>query len=411
MSGDTVTFPLVLLVLILIAVSWVLGFRARGRLRPAQRQIPDTDYFTGLNYLLNDEPDDAIDVFIDALEMGSSTFDTHLALGKLLRRRGKVDRSIAHYESLLASRRFNARQNAELSIQLLRSYIAAGLLDRAERLLGELRDSSPSLRIEALRMAVMLYQMEKDWTPALDAAMEQLKLVPQQHRHDLLVQISHFHCELAELALGRNDLMQARHEVRQALALYKGNARVYLVQARIDSAAGDHEQAQAALYKAVGVEPQLFAEILPELKRVLDCAGIPREALAAPELARELDRDGAYQLEIAHQKCRSEGASAAIQHLLRALHAVPSLSLLEQTMCLALREQEGHAAVLSAAVDVLSQQLQSHPRFRCEHCGFELRNMHWACPGCSSWGVVKPINAVTVIGAGTAAATYPEVKA
>src|SRR5690606_21528142 len=86
-----------LFILALLLISWLLGYYARCRRLPELRPVPDADYFTGLNYLLNDDPDDAIDVFIDALEVNSSTFETHLALGKLLKRRGKVDRAIAHY--------------------------------------------------------------------------------------------------------------------------------------------------------------------------------------------------------------------------------------------------------------------------------------------------------------------------
>jgi lipopolysaccharide biosynthesis regulator YciM len=109
-----------LFILALLLISWLLGYYARYRRLPELRPVPDADYFTGLNYLLNDEPDDAIDVFIDALEVNSSTFETHLALGKLLKRRGKVDRAIAHYHSLLALQRFNTRQTGEIKIHLIR---------------------------------------------------------------------------------------------------------------------------------------------------------------------------------------------------------------------------------------------------------------------------------------------------
>src|SRR5690606_8247240 len=113
------------------------------------------------------EPDDAIDVFIDALEVNSSTFETHLALGKLLKRRGKVDRAIAHYQSLLAMQRFNTRQVGEIKICLIRCYIAAGLLDRAEALLEEMKQGNNSFRADALHLGVMVNQMQKDWRLAL----------------------------------------------------------------------------------------------------------------------------------------------------------------------------------------------------------------------------------------------------
>jgi lipopolysaccharide biosynthesis regulator YciM len=397
----------VALILLLVLASWLLGYAARGRNLLQRRYPPDADYFVGLNYLLNDEPDDAIDVFIAALEVNSSTFDTHLALGKLLRRRGKVDRSIGHYEGLLASRRFNAKQTAEIRIQLLRSYIAAGLLDRAEQLLLELRQTTSSMRGEALRLAIMLYQIEREWRFALDAASELLKLAPAQHRHDLLVQITHFHCELAELALKQGNAVVAQEELRQALALFKGNIRVYLLLARLESAAGNHRDALALLYKAIQVEPAFYAEVLPALRDVLGIAAGSGDAGLPPELARELDTDSAFHIEVAKQKLRSEGAPPAMQYLLQTLAKVPSLALLREMLDLADNQGVMQDQALRAGVEILSFTLQVLPRYRCDNCGFELKHLYWSCPGCSCWGMVKPINNLIVASpeAGVAAST------
>lgn len=399
-----------LLILLLLLASWMLGYIARGR-NPLQRKSPpDADYFVGLNYLLNDEPDDAIDVFIAALEVSSSTFDTHLALGKLLRRRGKVERSIGHYEALLASRRFNARQTAEIRIQLLRSYIAAGLLDRAEQLLLELRQTTSSLRDEALRLAIMLYQIEREWRFALDAAAELLKLVPAQHRHDLLVQMTHFHCELAELALNQGNALAAQEELRHALGLFKGNIRVYLLLARLETAEGNHQDALVLLYKAIQVEPAFFAEVLPALRETLDLAGTGSDAWQTPELVRELEHDSDFHIELAGQKLRQEGGAAAMQYLLQAMATAPSLALLRHVLELAGSENVMQGKALDAGVEILSLTLQVLPRYRCENCGFELKHLHWSCPGCSCWGMVKQINNLIVASPDTGAATTTEQK-
>lgn len=393
-----------LLMLTLLLVSWLLGYFTRGRQLLQRTSHPDPDYFVGLNYLLNDEPDDAIDVFIDALEVNSSTFETHLALGKLLRRRGKVDRSIEHYEALLGSRRFNIRQSAEFRIQLLRSYIAAGLLDRAEQTLQELRTTSPSLRIEALKQAVTLYQMEKEWKLALEAAAELLKLTPVQHRHDLQVQITHFHCELAELALQKEQTDLAQGELKQALALYKGNMRVHLLQARLFRKGGAHQDAFASLCKAVQLEPALFEEVLPELKQMAAINGAELMSILPAEFERELRQESAYRIEIARQEQASKGGDEALAYLLDSLRDVPSLQLLRHVFELAAHEAPWRDAVLDSGIEVLSLHLQSLPRYRCENCGFELRHLHWSCPGCSGWGMVKPINNLITPGADHGAA-------
>jgi lipopolysaccharide biosynthesis regulator YciM len=388
---STATPVFTILMLALLLISWLLGYVARGRRRLQRRSPPDQDYFIGLNYLLNDEPDDAIDVFIGALEISAQTYDTHLALGKLLRRRGKVDRSIAHYQTLLGSRSFSARQLAGIRIQLLRSFIAAGLLDRAEQLLLELRQSASSLREEALRLAIMLYQTEKEWRPALDAAGELLQLVPAQHRHDLLMQMTHFHCELAELSLQEAPGL-AEAELRQALVLFKGNIRVYLLLARLQMAAGLPREALWMLYKAVQVEPQLFAELLPDLRDAVRQSGMDSEQWLPPELEHELSGDSAWLVEKASRINSSDGAVAAIGFLLGELRTAPSLPLLKLTLQLAARDRVLQDDTLDAGAGILALHLQGLPRYRCENCGFELKQLYWACPGCSCWGMVKPIN-------------------
>jgi lipopolysaccharide biosynthesis regulator YciM len=396
MMESTGTLTSTLLVLVLLLASWVLGYFARGRSLVQRRLPPDPDYFVGLNYLLNDEPDDAIDVFIAALEVTPSTFDTHLALGKLLRRRGKVDRSIEHYQTLLAARSFNAKQTTEIRIQLLRSFISAGLLDRAEQLLLELKQTTSSMRGEALRLAIMLYQIEREWRFALEAATELLKLAPAQHRHDLLVQMTHFHCELAELALRQKDTAAAREELRQALHLFKGNIRVYLLLAQLETAEDSHQEALTLLAKAMQVAPEFFGDVLPALRRALDFAGMGEEAWLTVELVREFENDSNFHIEIARQKLQSEKASVAMQYLLQALGQAPSLALLRQILSLAASEGVMQDEALKAGVGILSLKLQVLPRYRCDNCGFELKNLHWSCPGCSCWGMVKPINNLIV---------------
>src|SRR5690606_5240792 len=123
MSPTLAALAIFLFLVAAIALGWHLGSRVQARDLPRGRKF-QPDYFIGLNYLLNDEPDDAVDVFIDALEVNASTLETHMALATLLRRRGKVDRAIAHLQGLLSSQSFTVRELGAIKIQLVRSYIA-----------------------------------------------------------------------------------------------------------------------------------------------------------------------------------------------------------------------------------------------------------------------------------------------
>src|SRR5690606_22120813 len=151
-----------------VALGWYLGARFKLQ-HPLRTRKFQPDYFVGLNYLLNDEPDDAVDIFIDALEVNAGTLETHMALATLLRRRGKVDRAISHLQGLLSSQNFTMRELAAIKVQLVRSYIAAGLFDRAERLIEDLREAPGGLREQSLGLAITLFQTEKEWQKAIDS--------------------------------------------------------------------------------------------------------------------------------------------------------------------------------------------------------------------------------------------------
>lgn len=381
-----------LFILALLLISWLLGYYARNRRFPERHSTPDTDYFTGLNYLLNDEPDDAIDVFIDALDVNSSTFETHLALGKLLKRRGKVDRAIAHYQSLLAMQRFNTRQVGEIKICLIRCYIAAGLLDRAEALLEEMKQGNNSFRADALHLGVMVNQIQKDWRLALDDACELLKITPLQQRHALQLQASHFYCELAQGHLDSGDLAAAAKDAAKAVQLYKANIRAHILVARVAYLEGSPVEAVAVLDKALHLDPSLFAEVAPDLYRYRLAAGLPALDPMGSSTDRDLEHDSSYVISMGLQKYRSEGAAQALDYFHSALTRAPSILLLSEAMKLAAESGMKQELILQQGTAVLEKFMDNNPHYRCENCGFELRSLHWCCPGCNCWGLVRPMD-------------------
>ena len=172
---DSIAFYMLLLVA--VTAGWLLG---RFSAAKSSREKPPSldlfqNYFVGLNYLLNDEPDEAIDTFIKALEINSETIETHLALGALLRRRGKVDKAINVHQALLARPNLEPNFTNLVRLQLALNYIAAGLLDRAERLLKEVLEDGGEAKWDALAQLITIYQTEKEWEKAIASSTELLK--------------------------------------------------------------------------------------------------------------------------------------------------------------------------------------------------------------------------------------------
>lgn len=385
------SFVFLLLMLIALALAWFAGYRSRFRKLPGLKRNPEQDYFIGLNYLLNDEPDDAIDIFIDALELNSNTLATHLALCTLLRRRGKVDRAIEHGQYLLAEQSFGLRESNEIRINLVRSYLAAGLLDRAEKLLEELKRGSPTVREAALGLAITVYQMEKEWAQALQAALELLNICPAAKRPELQAQAAHFHCELAELALAQHDLVSARNELKKALAINRSNVRIYLLLARIEVAEGSVLEALKTLQKVQQYDEAYAGEASAAMLACIDQTGADPEALRLLEGSLGSDTGSRQLLARVAVVRKEKGNATALKLLQQSLAAYPSLGMLSRFLDIAAKEATVQQDVLQQSAFILDQHLQSCPQYRCDNCGFELKHLHWMCPGCSKWGTVKPL--------------------
>ena len=273
MEGSSIQdILLFLLLLVTLATGWWLGRRSIPFVRSVSgklsRRAPSRDYFIGLNYLLNDEPDDAIDIFTDFLEMNSGSLETYLALGKLLRRRGKVDRSINIYQDLLGQSGFSPAEMNVIRINMVQSYIAAGLLDRAELILEDLRREKGDIKIRALILSASIFQQEKDWPKGVQAIAELLKVCPSDQRATFGHVASHFYCEMAEEELEREHMLQAREHLRQALAMDKGNTRVSILRGRLEAQSGNFKDAVKYYLKVEKQDPAFMVEVFDT---IIDC--------------------------------------------------------------------------------------------------------------------------------------------
>jgi lipopolysaccharide assembly protein B len=388
-----IPFPiLILLILLALCAAWLVGYRSRFRKFPGLKRRREQEYFVGLNYLLNDEPDDAIDIFIGALAINSGTLETHLALCTLLRRRGEVDRAISHCQYLMENKEFTPREIGTIKLNLVRSYIAAGLYDRAENLLAELQNASPPIKAEALSLAITAYQMVKDWAQALNAAKELLKICPAAKRAELQLQTSHFYCELAEIALNLNDPESAREELQKALQVNRNNTRIYMLIGKIETLTGNYQEAVRVLQKIEQQDANFAGEVTAALLDNMQKAGMDNQITWMLEAAHS-GNHGAKQLhEIVTAIDQRQGNEAALALLKHHLYKNPSLEILAQTFAYATRAaKQDQQEVLEKGAAVLNLHVHNSPHYRCENCGFELKNLYWLCPGCSKWGMVKPI--------------------
>ncbi len=384
-----------LLLFLAVVAGWTFGRlnNKKNRNKSGNSDSIFTDYFVGLNYLLNDEPDEAIDTFIKALEINSDTVETHLALGALLRRRGKVDKAIKVHQALLARQGLDKQFFDSTRFQLALDYIAAGLLDRAERLLKEIEQEAGSMCDEALQQLTTIYQTEKEWNSALAAVQSLLRLRLAKYKKDTSLRsiAAHYCCELAEELLQQNQLNRAREQIKAAFTFDRKHVRASLLLAQLEQRIGNTQTAIKELLRVRNNHPQFSSHVLATLvdwdkSNLLE---YELEAILSEQLATNADRY--LVVHLADQIQANRGNSEAIDFLEKYQDRYPSLNGLVSLLRMHLVNAEGPIANdLARLENRLNAQLHKQYSYQCNHCGYESRNLYWLCPGCQKWDKTGP---------------------
>jgi len=382
-------YLLLLLLPVAVYLGWWLARTLDRRSSNKRNQLFSNQYFQGLNYLLNEQPDKAIQVFLELAEVNQDTVETHMALGSLFRRRGEVDRAIRFHQNIIAKPGLEPEQRTQALLELGEDYMRAGLLDRAERLFAELIETdahTPS----ALRSLLEIYQQEKDWEKALEQA-QRLEQVSGEHMGGVMAQ---FCCEMAEAALADNDRERARRHLRQARRHDPRCIRARFVLAELSAQEGDYKAA-LELYEEIA---ELDSDYIPELLE-----GYLDATANAGQLERgraKLDEwAGSYNgisliLELTEFLSHEQGEATAGKYLVEALNSKPSVRGLDRLIDL---KRGGHLDTKSSD-DILkavtARLMARQPAYRCNHCGFSGQTHHWQCPSCRNWSTTKKIQGV-----------------
>jgi lipopolysaccharide biosynthesis regulator YciM len=349
---------------------------------------PDPAYFHGLNYLLDDQPDKAIDIFVKLAEVDSEAAEIHLALGGLFRRRGEVDRAIRVHQSLVARPRIDKQLRSFALHELGQDYMRAGLFDRAESLFNELLEIKAHRR-RALEGLLEIYQQEKEWRKCMDVArrLQDLTGIPMGN------EIAQYHCELAEEALKGGDEELAERFLRDAQSADAACVRATMLQARMAMGRGDRERA-AELYRSVSRQGQRFR---PEVVGGLLDAYRDRPTVELLDELRSLYEEQPTEplvLALADALEKEEGAAAAVALLKDYVGKYADLAALERLLDLygaGALDAEDEAISVNRAVRRVVHHLHSREvRYQCENCGFVARKLHWQCPSCRYWGSIQP---------------------
>ncbi len=386
--------PLSLLWLLLPVAAgsgWLLARRSAARdQRGDGHSGLRADYFQGIHYLLNEQPDKAIEVFIKVLEVDSETVETHMALGNLYRRRGEVDRAIRIHQNLIARPELAEEQRHEALLELAQDYLGAGLLDRAEDLFQELAEGDIH-RVQALRQLIDIYEQEKDWAVAIETA----RRLEAATGNQLGGVIAHYRCELAEQQLAAGNDQRALELAAEALASDPGCVRASLLEGDIHRRAGRAAEAVRAYRRIEGQDGDYLPEAIERLRACQRELGVPADLERYLEGLCERHAGATITLALAELKRERAGPGQAAEFVAGALARRMSVRGVDRLLALELEQARGESAerlrVLKRFTD---EMLSGRPVYRCARCGFPARALHWKCPSCKHWNSVKPIQGI-----------------
>jgi len=347
-------------------------------------------YFKGLNYLLNEEPDKAIEVFIEMVEIDDETVETHLALGILFRRRGEVDRAIRIHQNLIARPTLSSEQRSHALYELGEDYMKAGLLDRAENLFQELISIDSHLA-PSLQHLIYIYQQEQDWEKAIQTSHLYEKASGEKCA-DIMAQ---YCCEMAEKAMHEGDPQQQDECLKQAFQFDKECVRASILSGQREQQAGDCKKAIQYYENVVNQDIDYLPEVV---KSIQSCyQNLDKESEMLVFLDRIMARyDGVTPMLYKADQLLSDGQDReAVEFMVQQLRSKPSVRGLQWLVETNLGRSEGKAKQnLMILHDLINSLLKDKPVYECMQCGFTGKSIHWQCPRCKQWNCVKPIKGV-----------------
>ena len=380
------SYLLLLLFAAAAGLGWYFARRSQPRSSMGARGDVSADYFQGLNYLLNEEPDKALEVFIRMVDMDADTVDTHFALGALFRRRGETERAIKVHQNLVARPDLPREAKARALNELAEDYFKAGLFDRAEQVYAQVARGAAH-RDLGLRGLVRIYELQRDWDKAI-GAMDQLASQAGRTGGET---VAHYCCELAQDALGRGDLGAAKHWLKRAQSADPDGVRGAMLRATVAQRDGDHRLAVKLYEQALEEDGGFLVDVLPELRR--SYAELGKTGEFGRWLEGALKRHPEWRPGVAFAAITDGGFDDPVtrQCIIDFIESNPILTEILETLRPTLEHEGGKDAAVRRISRAMRRIAKASPRYRCNVCGFSGNVLYWQCPSCRTWGATRPV--------------------
>ena len=369
---------------VFFGMGWIAARVDLKSLLSESRALPSS-YFRGLNFLLNEQPDRAIESFLQVAKENPQTVELQFALGSLFRRRGEVDRAIRMHQDLVNREDLPPDERRQASFELAQDYFKAGLLEHAEQVLTRMAEADPAADVHSHLLDI--YIQEKDWAKAIDAA----KKLEVSAKRDYQKEIANYYCELAitEHVHGREEAAQGY--LARALDVNRKCVRANMLRGEWLARAGRHEAAIDAWKSIESQDPQYFGLAAEAMVESYKALGRPTEGLA---LLRGLQHryPGLDLLNVVYQvTAEQEGDEAAWRLVRDEVRRNPTLVGLDHLIDAELvRATPERRQDLQLMKDLVHTHARSLAVYLCGNCGFKARQFFWQCPACGGWETFPP---------------------
>lgn len=389
---------LFLLLPIAAAYGWYMGHRSAKKDQEEISNKLSRDYMTGVNFLLSNQQEKAVDLFLKMLEKqesenaidNNSQFEAELTLGNLFRSRGEVDRALRIHQNIDNNPNYTYEQKLLTKQQLAKDFMFIGFLDRAEKLYQELSEE-PDYAENALHELGNIYQRTKEWNKAIETGERHRKLTQSKNN----IALSHYYCELA---------LQQEHEdknrqhiisnLTEALIVSPNCVRASLLLAHEFAQQGNYNQAINTLQHIAEQNLAFVSESLADLENYYQHVANQHEFELYLIRLQQQTNNSAVVLTLTHHIERRSGKLAAKNHLYHQLQKYPTMRIFHrfiQYQIDELDDGDGKES-LKLLYNIVDERLKQTFKYRCHHCGFQSHKLIWQCPSCRHWETLTPID-------------------
>ena len=344
-------------------------------------------YFKGLNFLISDQHDKAVEAFTEAIQANTDSLELHFALGSLFRRTGETDRAINMHLNLLDKKELTPNQRSAVKAELAQDYLKAGLYDRAEELFKGLNDSR--YRQPALSALLEIYVREREWTRAVETATELERLSGVSFR----IQIAQYYCELAMNDIIKQQLDAARNQLTLALDANKNCVRANVLLGDLEASTGTHQAAISYWKRIEYQQPEYLGLIASKMLKSYRADGQLKQGLAQLNTYLETYKLPSLMSALYEATLVEEGAEKAAKLARNELIRQPSLTTLDQLLqaramadeTTAVAKKQSNNQDIQLMQQTVRNAIGNRAAYHCGQCGFRAKQHHWQCPACNAW--------------------------